>query len=314
MRILVVGAGGVGGYFGGRLLAAKRDVTFLVRARRAEQLARTGLIIHSAHGSMALPAPPTVQTSELRQSFDLVILSCKAYDLDDAIASFAPAVGPQTAILPLLNGMQHIDVLERQFGADAVLGGHCLISATLDADGYVHHLNDLHTITFGERNRERSVRIDAIQAALANAEFDTVLSDNIVAEMWEKWVLISTLAGITCLMRGSYGDVIAAGGGDLSLGLLDECVEIAKAAGFPPREAALQRVKAAATAPGSTLMASMLRDMERGARTEVEQILGDLLRRQNPSIRDRSLLRLAYVHIKSYEARRAREAAASISG
>ncbi len=307
MRILVVGAGGVGGYFGGRLLEAKRDVTFLVRARRAGELAKTGLVIRSSFGDVDIPAPPTVQTEALREPFDLILLSCKAYDLDGAIESFAAAVGPQTAILPLLNGMRHLDALDAKFGSKAVLGGHCLISTTLDAEGRILHFNDLHAITFGERDGARSARANEILAGLTKAKFNSVLSDAIVAEMWEKWAFIATLAGTTCLMRASFGDVVAAGGADISIALLNECAEIATAAGYPPREAALQRVRAQATTAGSSLMASMLRDVERGTRTEVEQILGDLLRRQNPATRDRSLLRLAYTHVKSYEARQARE-------
>jgi 2-dehydropantoate 2-reductase len=307
MRTLVVGAGATGGYFGARLLEAKRDVTFLVRPKRAAQLAKTGLVVQSRYGNVDLPSPPTVQAGDLRQPFDIVLLSCKAYDLDSAIESFAPAVGPQTAILPLLNGMRHLDVLEAKFGSEAVLGGHCLISAALDADGRIMHLNDLHTVTFGERNGGRGVRANAILDELSSAQFNTVVSEAIVAEMWEKWVFIATLAGITCLMRASFGDVIAAGGSDLSIALLNECAEIAKAAGYPPRDTALQRIHTFATTPGSTLMASMLRDIERGAQTEVEQILGDLLRRQNPAGNERSLLRLAYTHVKAYEARQARE-------
>jgi 2-dehydropantoate 2-reductase len=307
MRTLVVGAGATGGYFGGRLLEAKRDVTFLVRARRAAQLADSGLVIRSRFGDVELPAPPTVEAERLREPFDLILLSCKAYDLQGAIESFAPAVGPETAILPLLNGMRHLDVLETRFGRDAVLGGHCLISASLDPEGRIVHLNDLHTITFGNRNGACTERASAILAELTGARFNTVLSDAIVLEMWEKWVFIATLAGITCSMRASLGDVVAAGGSDLSIALLNECLDIATAAGYPPRAQAVQRIHAFATASGSPLMASMLRDMERGAKTEVEEILGDLLRRQDRAGNERSLLRIAYTHVKANEARRARE-------
>jgi 2-dehydropantoate 2-reductase len=142
MRVLVVGAGAIGGYFGGRLLQAGRDVTFLVRPRRAAQLAQTGPVIRSMLGDVDLPAPPTVTADTLREPFDIVLLSCKAYDLDDAMTSFAPAVGPETAILPLLNGMRHPDALEARFGGDHVLGGQCLISAALDPDGRILHLNE----------------------------------------------------------------------------------------------------------------------------------------------------------------------------
>ena len=160
MRILVVGAGAIGGYFGGRLLEAGRDVTFLVRPRRAALLAKHGLKIRSRFGDFHRPAPPLVSKEDLAEPFDLVILSCKAYDLDGAIASFARAVGPNTAILPLLNGMRHLDVLADRFGAQRVLGGLAMISATIDADGGIVHLNDLHTLAFGELDGSRSQRIE----------------------------------------------------------------------------------------------------------------------------------------------------------
>src|SRR3979411_3179995 len=117
MRILVVGAGAIGGYFGGRLLQAGRDVTFLVRPKRASELASAGLVIKSPLGAVTLKNPPTVQADKLNEQFDVVLLSCKAFDLEDAIKSFAPAVGPQTAIIPLLNGLLHLHVLHGKVGA-----------------------------------------------------------------------------------------------------------------------------------------------------------------------------------------------------
>src|SRR5246127_6005405 len=140
MRILVVGAGAIGGYFGGRMLAAGRDVPFLVRPRRASELASAGLVIKSPNGDVTLKKPPTVQADTIKDTFDAVLLSCKAYDLDDAIKSFAPAVGPQTAIIPMLNGMRHLDTLDQKFGRDRVLGGLCAIAVTLNAQREVVHL------------------------------------------------------------------------------------------------------------------------------------------------------------------------------
>jgi len=303
MRILVVGAGAVGGYFGGRLLQAGRDVTFLVRARRAAELAKHGLIIRSPVGDFHLPSPPTVLQEDLAQPFDLVVLSCKAFDLEGAITSFAKAVGPETAILPLLNGMRHIDRLAERFGAERVLGGQCAISVTLGADGAVVHLNDWHAMSFGELDGCRSQRIEPIASTLLNGGFDARLADNIRQEMWEKWVFIATAAGITCLMRASVGDYVAAGAADLALGLLNECASIAAAQGFPLREPALERGRTALTAAGSPLKASMLRDIEGGKPVEGDQILGDLLRRAaKPD--EFSLLRTATLHVKAYEAGR----------
>jgi 2-dehydropantoate 2-reductase len=303
MRILVVGAGSIGGYFGGRLLEAGGDVTFLVRPRRAEQLARTGLSISSPAGDIDQPAP-TVLANDLREPFDLILLSCKPFDLADAMQSFAPAVGRNTAILPLLNGMRHLDLLEERFGAGAVLGGWCAISTTLDPDGRVLHLAPMQTLSFGERDGTRTERVGAIGAAFAGAKFETRAVDAILQEMWEKWVFIATAAGITCLMRASVGDIVAAGAADLATSLLDECAAIAGQQGFPPREAAMQRNRAMFTAAGSGFTASMLRDVERGARTEVEHVLGDLLRRGDQAANPHALLRIAYAHLMAYEARR----------
>ena len=311
MRILVVGAGAIGGYFGGRLLQAGRDVTFLVRPRRAAELAKTGLVIRSTFGDANLPNPPTVAAETLHEPFDLVLLSCKAYDLASAADLFAPAMGPNTAILPFLNGMAHLDFLESRFGGNAVLGGQCVISTTLDAEGRVLHLNDTHLVSFGERDGSRSARAEAIAATMAGARFDSRLSTTILQEMWEKWVFIATTAGITCLMRSSVGDIVVAKGVGLTTSLLDECSAIAAAQGFAPSEPILTRSRTMLTAPGSTFAASMLRDIERGAPIEGDHIVGDLLRRGDGKDRDYPLLQVAYIHLKAYEARRHRESAAS---
>jgi 2-dehydropantoate 2-reductase len=312
MRILVVGAGAIGGYFGGRLIEVGRDVTFLVRPKRAAQLAETGLVIKSRFGDVILKVPPTIQAHKMDRHFDLVLLSCKAYDLDAAIDSFAAAVGPETAILPLLNGMRHLDVLDQRFGAAHVLGGQCLIAATLDDTGRIFHLNDSHILAFGERDGMRSQRIDAIAREMSGANFDSRASAVVLLEMWEKWVFLATLAGITCLMRAAIGDVVATGGAHLALELLEECRSIAAKEGFTPRPEFLERTRSTVTAAGSSLTASMLRDMEHRARIEADHILGDLLRRGSQVLNaDHSLLQLAYRHLKAYEARRDREKAAA---
>jgi 2-dehydropantoate 2-reductase len=311
MRILVVGAGAIGGYFGGRLKDAGRDVTFLVRERRAAQLAKTGLVIRSPLGDVSLPSPPTVMAEALREPFDLILLSCKAYDLASAADSFAPAVGPHTAILPLLNGMAHMDALGARFGAGSVLGGQCVISTTLDTEGRILHLNDTHFLSFGEQDGAMSERAKAIASTLAGARFESKLTDIVLQEMWEKWVLISTVAGITCLMRATIGDIIAADAGDLATSLLDECSAIASAQDYTPREAIIMRNRTMLTTRGSGFAASMLRDIERGAPIEADHIVGDLLRRGEKAGRDYPLLRISYAHLKAYEARRAREKAAA---
>jgi len=305
MRILIVGAGAIGGYFGGRLLQAGRDVTFLVRAGRAAELARDGLVIESPHGNATIADPPALQTAALTPDFDLVLLSCKAFDLDDAIASFAPGVGPQTVILPLLNGMKHLDTLDAAFGRDRVLGGQCVIAAMLDARRHVVQLAPMNAITFGERDGAVSARVTAIAAALGGAGFDVNASPDVMQEMWEKWVFLATLAGSTSLMRAATGDIIAAPGGtDFILGVLDEISSVAEAAGHPPRAPFLERSRAMLLAEGSKLTASMFRDIQAGARIEADHVIGDLIARGDAAKVPVPRLRVVFTHLKAYERQR----------
>jgi 2-dehydropantoate 2-reductase len=308
MRILMVGAGAIGGYFGGRLLDAGRDVTFLVREARAQELERDGLIVRSPLGNIEYLSPPQVMAAMLDTPFDLIVLSCKAYDLDTAMESFAPAVGPDTLILPLLNGMAHLDRLAERFSPANVLGGQCLISLDRDASGVILHLNDTNQLSFGERDGGLTPRIQQVAEALGNAGFDAVLSEQITQEMWEKWCFIATGAGITGSMRASIGDVVASGGEGLILKLLDECARVADHAGNPLRSESRQRFEKMLTTPGSKMTASMLRDIERGAPIEVEHVFGELIARRPGADRSPedslSALDYVYLHLRAYEARR----------
>lgn len=307
MRILIVGAGATGGYFGGRLLESGRDVTFLVRPGRAAALARDGLKIRSSTGDATLPAPPTVLAHELHDAYDLILLSCKAYDLESVMEDIAPAVGPHTTILPILNGMRHLDLLDARFGSQRVLGGQCVIAATLDAAGVIQHLNASHSLSFGERDGADSERIRAIAQAMSGAGFTPRASSTILQDMWDKWVFLATLAGITCLMRASVGDIAAAPGGtEATLRLLDDCLGVATHAGHRPSQEVLQRARHMLTEQGSTLTASMLRDLENGGTTEADHVIGNMLERAPGSPADTPLLHVAYAHLKAYEARRAR--------
>ncbi|WP_424628831.1 2-dehydropantoate 2-reductase [Bradyrhizobium sp. SYSU BS000235] len=305
MRILVIGAGATGGYFGGRLLQAGRDVTFLVRPKRAELMAKNGLVIKSPLGDVTLPNPPTVLAENLKTQFDVIILSCKAYDLDNAIASFAPAVGPNTAIIPFLNGMKHLDVLDAKFGIDCVMGGQCQVAAMLDPQGVIVQLNPMHSMSFGERGASKGDRAKRIEAGLQGAMFDARASDVILQEMWEKWVFLATLAGSTSLMRAPAGHITAAPGGtDFIRGLRAEIASVAEAAGYAPRPEFLERTNGLLFAPGSPITASMARDIKGGARIEADQIIGDLIHRAETNQKGAlsvPLLRTVYTHLKAYE-------------
>jgi len=305
MRILVVGAGAIGGYFGGRMLASGGDVTFLVRPRRASELAAAGLVIKSPNGDVTLKNPPTVQADRLAEKFDVVLLSCKAFDLDDAIKSFAPAVGPQTAIIPLLNGMLHLDMLDGKFGRERVLGGLCAIAVTLNEQREVVHLQPMQSLTFGERDGTQSDRVRVIAEAIAGGKFGSVASEHIIQDMWEKWVFLASLAASTCLMRSSVGHILAAPGGrDFIMGILDECVAVATAEGYAPRAPFLERTRGMLTAEGSPMTASMFRDIKAGAAVEADHVIGDLIRRGDAAKVPVPRLRTAYTHLKVYEKQR----------
>lgn len=313
MRILVLGAGATGGYFGGRLLQHGRDVTFLVRGQRASALARDGLVLRSPAGDVTLPAPPTVRAFELNDPYDLIILSCKAYGLAAAMDDMAGAVGPHTAILPLLNGMAHLDALDQRFGSEHVLGGRCMIAATLDETGAIQHLNRTHTLTFGERDGTDTARLRAITATLSDAGFDARASHTIVQDMWDKWVFLATLAGITCLLRASVGTIAAVPGGrEATLALFEECCAVAARAGHEPAAPTREHARSILVEEGSTLTASMMRDLEEGHPIEADQIIGDMLARAAPradndaSPSTPSMLSVVHACLKAYEDQRAK--------
>jgi 2-dehydropantoate 2-reductase len=305
MRMLVVGAGAIGGYFGGRMLQAGRDITFLVRPRRAAELASAGLVIKSPNGDVTLKNPPSIQADSLTDKFDAILLSCKAFDLDDAIKSFASAVGPQTAIIPLLNGMLHLDVLDQKFGSERVLGGLCAIAVTLNEKREVVQLAPMQSLNFGERDGKMSERVRAIADFMDAGKIGSVASENIIQEMWEKWVFLATLAACTCLMRTSVGNILAAPGGrDFILGMLDECSAVAAAEGHDPRGPFFERTRGMLTTEGSQMTASMFRDIKANAPVEADHVIGDLIARGDAAKVPVPKLRTAYTHLKVYEKQR----------
>lgn len=301
MRVLVLGAGAIGGYFGARLIEAGADVTFLVRPARAERLAADGLRVFGRGGDFARQVR-TVTVPEA--AYDLVIVSCKAYDLDSAIDAIRPAVGAGTRVLPLLNGLRQLDALDAAFGAEHVLGGLCHISVTLEDDGAIRQFGTLERLTFGARNPAVPVP-EPIRTALLALGPHIVESANVVGAMWDKFVFIATMAGSTCLMRGSIGEIVAtADGAALIRRLHGEGAEVAARSGYALDPVAIEAAFGVLAAAGSPLKASMLRDLERGARSECEHILGDLRERATAFGIDTPLLAAALTHLRVYEAAR----------
>jgi 2-dehydropantoate 2-reductase len=310
MKTLVLGAGATGGYFGARLAQAGADVTFLVRELRAAQLAAHGLVVRSPHGDFTV-RPRYASQFEVRPQYDLVLLTCKAYDLDSAIESIRPALAPDAHVLPLLNGLAHLDRLDAALGAPRVFGGTCHIAGTMTPDGEVRQLTPLHRVAYGLRagtSPDGRAKLEALHAAFARTPVDRVLAEDITLEMWEKYVLLTTLAAMTCLMRASVGDIMATGDG---AALMDEtlraCLQTATAAGHRPREQALAAARKFLFERGSAFTASMLRDIESGQRTEADHIVGDMLGRARAAGVEPGPLRAAYAHLQAYQARRRRE-------
>jgi 2-dehydropantoate 2-reductase len=286
------------------LAKAGRDVTFLVRARRAAQLRASGLQIKSPNGDFTI-VPQIVERSEIKAPFDLILLGLKAYALEAAIEDFAAAVGPKTMILPMLNGMRHIDLLVQRFGEEAVLGGVCVVASMLDDQGRIVQLNEMQELTYGERSGKLTPRIEELDVLMQGAGFGAHKSEHIMRDMWEKWVFLATLAASTCLLRGSIGTIVAAAGRPTISAILDECVAVARAAGYPPSEQFLLATRARLTATGSPLTASMYRDMLAGSPVEADAILGDLIVRAHTFNLERPidtpLLMAAFVALTIYE-------------
>jgi 2-dehydropantoate 2-reductase len=306
MRILVVGAGAVGGYFGGRLAEAKRDVTFLVRAKRAEEIGAKGLQIVSPHGNLTL-YPKTVTATQIEGPYDAILLGVKNYALSSAMNDFAAAVGPETMIVPMLNGMRHVEVLSERFGKKAVLGGVCLVATEIDEEGRIRQLADFQSLTYGQLDGNRTPRPEKLDEALRGAGFEAAISNHILHDMWEKWVQIAALGTITCLMRGNIGEIVSVpGGARLSLSALQECSGIASAYEQRPSDHFLEQQTIQLTAH-SQLTSSMYRDLKKGAPVEVDAILGDLLERGHKRGLTTPILQAAFVSLSIYQ--RARDQA-----
>ena len=304
-RILCLGAGAVGGYYCARLIEAGADVTFLVREQRRNRLAENGLRLESTYGNFASPVKAIVK-SELSGPFDVILLTCKAYDLPEAIEAIAPAVGRGTAILPLLNGVAHIDLLNTAYGRTRVLGGAAKIAATLLPDGTIKHLNDWHYITFGEQDGAMSERVRSLKAAFDKTPVVAAAVPNIMQMMWEKLVHLATLSGMTSAMRANVGEILRTQeGSGLMAEFLERNAEIARREGYPPSApwmAECQKLISNVNSPHTT---SMARDIENKGPIEADHIIGYMLRRAVAHKVDPTLHRMVFAHLQSYEQRRA---------
>jgi 2-dehydropantoate 2-reductase len=303
VRILVVGAGATGGYFGGRLAEAGRDVTFLVRPARAAVLAERGLRIHSPAGESVIAAH-TVTADAIDGPYDLVVLAVKSYSLAAAIADLQPALGPATVIVPLLNGLRHIDALVTAFGPERVYGGVCMIAGTLTDEGDIVQLTGLHRLAYGPLDGGPDERLAAVAEALSGADFDSAGTSTITQQMWDKWLFLASLGVVTTLMRSPVGEILAAPGGPEFVNrVVAEAVAIVTAAGHPPGEETLEFLRGSITnAREVPTTSSMFRDLRAGSPVEADTIVGDLVAHAQRLGVDAPLIAAAYTNLSVYAA------------
>jgi 2-dehydropantoate 2-reductase len=308
VKILILGAGAVGGYFGARLHQSGADVTFLLREPRATKVKKESLVIKSPKGDAVLPVKVVTKGGE-GGPYDVVILACKAYDLDSAMEAIAPAVGPATTIVPMLNGHAQFGVLDKKFGADRVAGGLARIGGMLGPNGEVMHSSPFAAVSFGERSgKPARQHLKELDAACKKAGIDGGLNGNINQDLWDKWIMLTALAAMCCTLRGTSGDILAADEGkDLMLETVEECRKVAAAEGFDPGETGIANLKNYLTQPGSVFAASMLGDLEKGGAIEGRHVIGDMLGRARKHGVAAPNLRIALAVVQAYEARRARD-------
>lgn len=305
MKLLILGAGGIGGYFGGRLVEAGADVTFLVRPPRKALLEAQGLQIQSRFGDASLPVKARLK-SEIDGDYDLVLLTCKAYDLPDAMETIAPAMEGRAGVLPLLNGVAHLALLSDRFGEVRVLGGVAKIAVTLTPEGIIKHLNDWCTLTFGEQNGQASNRATALKALFDKTSVDARVSTDIRRDLWHKLVHLHTVASMTSLMRANVGEIVRTPEGkELFQRVLDTNIEIARREGYAPDDDFIATYRALFSQAGSVYEASLLRDMARGGPIEADHILGFMLERCRAHGLPDPIHSLSYTSAKAYEQRRA---------
>ena len=309
MKILILGAGAIGGYVGGRLHQNGADVTFLVRDKRLEALQRDGLVIKSTKGDITQKVKAVTKGSQ-GGPYDIVLLTCKAYDLDSAMDAIAPAVGANTTVLPLLNGMRHLDALDARFGSEKVVGGLARVGVAMNEQGHILHTSPFAAISFGERDgKPARAALTELDAAIKKSGVDGGLNANIVQDLWDKWIMLCTLAATCCLMRGASGDILEAEEGrEIVLETVDEGRRVAAAAGHDPGEKGITTIRSFLTVKGSKFAASMLHDLEKGAMVEADHIVGDMIARAKKAGIATPNLRLAYAHLQVYMAQRARKA------
>ncbi|MEC1489222.1 ketopantoate reductase family protein [Bacillus subtilis] len=301
MKFLVVGAGGVGGYIGGRLSEKGNDVTFLVRQKRAEQLKKTGLVIHSEKGNVSFQ-PELISAGETGQ-FDVVIIASKAYSLGQVIDDVKPFIHQESVIIPFLNGYRHYEQLFAAFSKEQVLGGLCFIESALDNKGEIHHTSASHRFVFGEWNGERTERIRALEEVFSGVKAEVIISGHIEKDIWKKYLFIAAQAGITTLFQRPLGPILATEAGHhTAQTLIGEICAVLRKEGVPADPDLEEESFRTMTSMSYHMKSSMLRDMENGQTTEGDHLHGFLLEKAKRLSLAAPVLETVYANLQMYGA------------
>ena len=307
MKFLVYGAGAVGGFFGGRMAAAGLDVGFIVRDRRARELHANGLKISSPNGNTHLMHPKIYLAGNALPEADVLLLAIKATGLSDAIYSLKETIRDSTLIIPLLNGLRHIDILVDAFGDKRVAGGLCYIQASMDNERVIHCHSKIQKLIAGPLNDNQVAVLQGFIDHTVQAGIDAEYSSDVYQAMWDKISFLATLAGVTCIARGSVGEIVATPfGKEITRGLFEECIKIAKSAGYPLSAAAITNSKKMLLARDSGLISSMLGDIRADNPTEGDHILGDLIARAEQNSILVQYLKAAHTAILVHDGQRVR--------
>ena len=279
MKFIVMGAGGVGGYFGARLAASGHEVGFVARGRHLRAMQEHGLKVRSVLGDIELKQvrasdDPTVFTAP-----DYVLFTVKSYDCEHAAGLVRPALLSDTGVVPLLNGIEHIDVLRRMLGPRRVLGGVAQISALIEAPGEVRHFDRMQTLRVGEMDNSPSRRVQMLRKVCTEAGIDCPAPGDIGCELWQKVAMICTLAGANCLTRLPLGPCRAhPETRAMMVRLTAETVAVAQALGVSiPDDQEARTLELLDRLPAS-MKASPLVALERSERLEISALSGAIER------------------------------------
>ena len=302
MKITVMGTGGVGGYFGAKLAAAGNDVSFVARGAHLDAIRKNGLKIKSDLGDIIVdPAKASDDPRDFRIA-DIILFCVKAFDTEKAAELIRPCIGPETGVIPFLNGIGHMKTLEERLGTSHVLGGVANVSALIEKPGVVRHFGQMQILRVGEMDDSESLRVTHFRQACIAAGFEAPIPNSIERELWQKVVMICTLAGVNCLTRLPLGDCRS---NPLSRSLMEtlasEVITVARATGVSLPDDQLGRTMNVLDMLPADMKASMLAALERGERLESTALNGEIDRLGQEIGVDTSMNRAVHTALAPHE-------------